>query len=383
MNGLSPELRDWINSKVIEYIPRDRIVQGDKMIFRCPVCGDSKKSTTKKRGYYYTRTASYHCFNCDVSMGGMKFLEFLSGEDYASLRKEYFRMTFDGNHFSSASGTGFRDKRPSTGIFSLRSVVKPEWKSPLSEKASSYLMDRKVLSAPFLREELFSFRRNESEEYILIPWKIDGVECYFQLNDFLKIGKRGIKYIFPKNTEKLVYGLDNVDISFPYIICFEGVYDSLFVKNGVAIGGKSLTSRQEELIRKRFPRHTIAISFDNDGPGLEAMARSVSSAEKFGYFKWFSDSETSKDVNDYVLRTGKIDAFSDPETVSGMVMDRLPMSLWLAKMGLIKEKRRFPNGANKQVRTSGKVQPRAYGDIRPPAPGEISRPVQPNLQIRP
>ena len=106
MNGPSPELRDWINSKVLEYIPRDRVVQGDKIVFRCPVCGDSKRNSLKKRGYYYTRTASYHCFNCDVSMGGMKFLEFLSGEDYGTLRKEYFQMTFDGKHFSSASGSG-------------------------------------------------------------------------------------------------------------------------------------------------------------------------------------------------------------------------------------------------------------------------------------
>ena len=373
MNRISPELKEWVNSKILEYLPRDRVVQGDKIVFRCPICGDSRKNSLKKRGYYYTRTASFHCFNCDANLSGMKFLEILSGEDYATLKQEYFRMTFDGKHFTSASGSGFSGKKPETGIFSLKNIVKPEWKRPLSGKAKEYLENRKVLSAPFLREELFSYERNETEEYILIPWKIDGIECYFQLNDFLKIGKRGLKYIFPKNTDKLVYGLDNIDISFPYVICFEGVYDSLFVKNGVAIGGKSLTATQEELIRKRFPRHTIAISFDNDKPGLEAMARSVASGGKFAYFKWFSDGEKAKDINDYVLETGNLNAFADPEKISGMVMDRLSMSLWLGKMGIIKEKRRFSNDKNQQVGSQRQVQPCPHGNFRPDPPGKVRR----------
>lgn len=50
-----------------------------------------------------------------------------------------------------------------------------------------------------------------------------------------------MKYIFPKDSKKLVFGLDNIDVSWPYVICFEGVYDSLFVKNGIATGTKSLS----------------------------------------------------------------------------------------------------------------------------------------------
>lgn len=50
-----------------------------------------------------------------------------------------------------------------------------------------------------------------------------------------------MKYIFPKDKKKLVYGLDNIDISWPYIIVFEGVYDSVFVKNGISVGTKAIT----------------------------------------------------------------------------------------------------------------------------------------------
>ena len=51
-----------------------------------------------------------------------------------------------------------------------------------------------------------------------------------------------MKYIFPKDMKKLMYGIDNIDISFPYIFLFEGVFDSVFVKNGIATGTKAVTA---------------------------------------------------------------------------------------------------------------------------------------------
>lgn len=57
-----------------------------------------------------------------------------------------------------------------------------------------------------------------------------------------------MKYLFPKDKKKLIAGLDNIDISWPYIIVFEGFYDSLFVKNGICSGTKSITDYQLKLI---------------------------------------------------------------------------------------------------------------------------------------
>ena len=73
-----------------------------------------------------------------------------------------------------------------------------------------------------------------------------------------------MKYIFPKGTKKTIAGLDNIDVSFPYIIVFEGYYDSVFVKNGVCVGTKAITDYQLSLIKQRYPHHQIVISFDND-----------------------------------------------------------------------------------------------------------------------
>ena len=63
-------------------------------------------------------------------------------------------------------------------------------------------------------------------------------------------------------------------------------------------------------------------------------------------------------MNDYILKTGDVNAFSSGNVVEKMVMDKLPMSLWLGRRGLIKNEKhisRRTNGSDKQIRPPGAV----------------------------
>lgn len=332
---ISVEFRDWVNDKILQYLPVDRVKSGNKLMFRCPLCGDSKKNSMKKRGYYYLETCSYYCFNCGESMSGMRLLEHLSGEDYASLKDEYIRMTYDGNHFDSISSDFHIDKTVSGNILKLKNVVKNEWKNPLSEKAKDYLKGRMVLNAPFLKENFYSYySKKNNDEYILIPWRINGTDCYFQLNDFEKHNKMGMKYIFPKNKDKMLYGLDNIDLKYDFIIITEGVYDSLFLPNCVCCGGRFLTDNQFNIIKRRYPKMRLVMSFDNDKPGLESMYKSLSDKRcRFEYFKWFDDNTKEKDINEYVISHNDVNIFRDKDKVNDMIIDPLMMNLWLKNHG--------------------------------------------------
>ena len=317
----------FVNDKLMEYLPTDRVRSGDSIVFRCPFCGDSRKSSIKKRGYYTPSKCLYHCFNCETSMSGLKLLEQLSGSDFDRIKLEYGRAKI-------RSSVSSRPKvlTPASAVSKLSDLVglvpriREDWKLPLSQAATEYLDHRKVLSAPFLRDRLYSCQGRGGLEYILIPWKLNGVECYYQFNDFQRHNADGRKYIFPSKLQKVVFGLDNIDVSFPYVICFEGVYDSVFVKNGVCIGGKSLTPLQEQIISLRYPRHRIVLAFDNDAPGREATRRAIErTGGKFKYFKWYSEHEPAKDINDYVLETGDVSAFANPAVVEGMVVSPIVM----------------------------------------------------------
>lgn len=325
---MTDDYLQFINERLLDYLPTDRIKSGDSLVFRCPFCGDSHKSAIKKRGYYTPRKGIYHCFNCDVSMSGYKLLEALSGNDFFHIKEDYIKLRAKCKVPDNISlNDDSVSKLKLSDLAHLESKVKPEWRNPLSDKAREYLDNRLVTKAPFLKDPMYSMCDNQGREYILIPWRLNGVECYYQFNDFLKHNPER-KYVFPSKLQKVVYGLDNIDMGFPYVICFEGVYDSLFVKNGVCVGGKSLTALQEKLISLRYPRHRIVLAFDNDDAGITSMRKSISkTGDRFQYFRWFDKNEPSKDINDYIKRTGNIQAFSDKSVVEGMVVSSIRLKL--------------------------------------------------------
>ena len=302
----------------MEYLPADRVRVGDKLNFRCPLCGDSHKSLSKKRGFYYLKNASFYCFNCSTGMTGLRLLQTLSGRDYDDIKREYAK---------AFAKTGWRTEPvfPSEDcndidLMHIKPMLDPSWKKPLSDDAKSYLAGRMVDKAPFLREDFFTYQGSKGE-YILIPWVVNGIDAYYQLNDYKKLGS--LKYIFPKDSSKLVYGLDNVDLSWPYIIVFEGVYDSLFVKNAIAVGTKSLSDRQERLIRERYPNHRICLSFDNDKPGLDSTAKAIEKNEDVLFFKWFDDGTPEKDINEKVIAAGDVKLFSSSKRLEKRILTPL------------------------------------------------------------
>lgn len=51
--------------------------RSDLWIFRCPVCGDSKKDPAKRRGFFYRRFGKtrFKCHNCGVSESLAEFIK--------------------------------------------------------------------------------------------------------------------------------------------------------------------------------------------------------------------------------------------------------------------------------------------------------------------
>ena len=326
---ISYEFRQFLNDKALEYLPANKLKVGNKYNFRCPFCGDSKKSATKRRGWWYLDNADFHCFNCGTHLSGIKFLENVSGNDYYAIKDQYLRMYLKTGFDSSLSSFVDTSVEEPT-IFQIKSILNPKWKNKLSDKATEYLANRKVLNAPYLSEHFYSCFDKNNNEFILIPWTLNGCEgAYFQLNDFQHL--RPMKYMFPKNTKKLLYGLDNVDLAWPYIILTEGVYDSLFIKNGVATGTKSITELQYKLLKERYPRHKLVVSFDNDKAGICSMIKLIKQNKDFKFFKWFNSTTKQKDINDYVLANDDVNIFTDTSKLEKMIIDPLMMKLYLVE----------------------------------------------------
>lgn len=332
--ALSYEYIQFLNEKVLEFLPTQRWNFKDKINFKCPICGDGKTGK-KHRAWYYLKNASFYCFNCSTGMSGINFLQYISGNSYEDIKREYFKLYLkSGLNLNLSSNYVIPNKEPS--IFDFKQIIKSEWKKPLSDKARQYLENRKVLSAPFLKENLYSCYTKKNDEYILIPWKINGIDAYYQLNDFQKL--HSLKYIFPKEKQKLLYGLDNIDINWKNIILTEGVYDSLFVPNCCATGTKSITDYQAQLINERYPHHQIVISFDCDSPGISAMIKLIKENKPYKYFLWWNTQikQHYKDINEYVLGINNINVFTDKKYVESLCLSPLQAKLFLMKNNLWK-----------------------------------------------
>lgn len=341
---LSYEYIQFLNEKIVQYLPQPNVQVGDKINFRCCICGDSKKSSTKKRGWYYLKNASYYCFNCGTSMSGIRLLKLLSGSDYEAIHREYINLFLKSGLDSSLSSTVWipnSDDEPS--VFNLKPALDASMKKPLTSKAKEYLDSRKVLDAPFLKEPLYSvISKDGKEEYILIPWKVNGIDAYYQVNDFLKF--KTMKYMFPKGKKKLLYGLDNIDPNYKKIFAFEGVYDSIFVKNGIATGTKSVTEYQMKLIKERWPHHEVVIAFDNDMPGFSAIKKMIEDGKASKFFVWFDGKTQEKDINERILAKGNIKMFSNPKQLDKMIYDSLQMKIWLISNGKWQDERKNKKG---------------------------------------
>ena len=334
---LSYEHLEFLRENIVNYLPRPYIKVGNKYHFRCPFCGDSKKSITKKRGWVYP-DQSFYCFNCGTSLSGIKLLEALAGPvAFEELKKKYLQLFFKSglNSILSASYDISQTEKDNLNVFNFKRELDPNLKLPLSNKARAYLENRLVLDAPFLQEPLFSTKDKDGCEYILIPWKINSVDAYWQLNDFQHLGS--LKYIFPKDKKKLVYGIDNIDPTYKKIIVFEGVYDSLFVKNGVAVGTKAITSYQLKLIKQRWPAHEIVVSFDNDLAGISSMIKLICRDDlDLKFFRWFDRSTKAKDINELVLESKDVNLFRDGSILDSKIFGKLEMKVWLIANGLWK-----------------------------------------------
>ena len=321
--------KSWINfvdGKVWENLPESTLKSRNntEIIFRCPICGDSKRNKLKKRGYFYRKTGTFHCFNCEANMTGYDFLKAICPRDvFDSIIQEYKVLNFDNivrgkkvDLFASTQGPRtFEILSPNP---SYKYLLDAGWvASDLSSEALAYLDSRKIPLES--RGMLKSIKDSNGREFVLIQYIWDDNCIYHQLGNFNKYdikGQGAVKYIFPKDEninfqQKPVFNIGNVDVSHHSIYCTEGVFDSLFLKNGVALGGRNLTEYQYKMLSELYPRHKIVLAFDHDYAG---MSSSIKHAEKYPNVLFLDVSDLMeaakvKDLNDFVKATNRADIF--------------------------------------------------------------------------
>jgi hypothetical protein len=165
------------------------------------------------------------------------------------------------------------------------------------QQALDYCNKRKLFTAVNRPSSLYiSFSDYVHKNRLIIPF-------YSQDNKIESYQSRSLtgdsypKYL-TKFGDKCLYGENNIDLSIPYIFVFEGPIDAMFVRNGVAIGGSTLTEKQETFLNKCFGQEIIYV-YDNDKDNKE-MDKKIRTLIDRGkkLFVWPKELRKYKDINE-------------------------------------------------------------------------------------
>lgn len=303
-----------------------------KAVCRCPICGDSKKSKTKTRGYLIQKDDIlwFFCHNCaEGSMSFGKLLERLNSSLYAEYLKERY-IEDPPKHKKQEPDTNQYDTKVSfkkTDIV-LRSLKKISQLDP-THPAKLYVVSRKIPTpyhaklfyAPRFKEFVNTVLPgkftdiNKDEPRLIIPLinKL-GVVFGFQGRSFAKDGIRYITIMLDENNPK-IYNYETVDLK-KDVYMFEGPIDSMFLSNSVAMVGASV-----DLTDTGLNKDNVIKIYDNE-PRNKNIVRFVEKALEEGFRVCIWDGDLKyKDVNDMILggmSPQQVKQMIDERTFSGL-----------------------------------------------------------------
>ncbi len=320
----------------------------------CEICGDSKKDTTKARGYFYKLNDKlcYKCHNCGVSMTFMHYLKTID----PSLYKQYVfealksnqqqkiieqdlkqKVVIDSLRAKKTMTTSdlvadsvldyatridrLDDSHPCKQYVISRSIGRDKW--PLLY----YTDDFKQFTNRFIPGKFKNGHDQliDKEERLLIPFfDKHGKVTAFQgrsLDPHCKIRYYTIRLDENKPT---IYGLDRVDYSKPIYVC-EAALDSLFIPNCISVNGACY---QDPLIEQI--KTNVTIIPDNERRNKE-VCRQI---EKMinGGFKvcLWPEGLPFKDINEAILAgydTNELLQIINENTVCGL-SGKIKFKLW-------------------------------------------------------
>lgn len=247
----------WMN-RISVNLARFRKVKTDTYNCRCPVCGDSQKSTKLARFYFYVKKMSLKvwCHKCGYSNNFFGFMK----DQYPTYFEDYKKETlFDS--FSRSSNLFVPEEIKETtqqkkiSINTLKKISVNINDLEDDHPAKAYLLERsfskdemsrlyytddfKTLASLFNLES--GSKLKEKEPRIIIPFiNNKGTIEIIQGRSLDK--NSNLKYITIKTNEdaEKVFGLYDADHT-KTVYCVEGPLDSLFVDNCLASCDANLT----------------------------------------------------------------------------------------------------------------------------------------------
>jgi hypothetical protein len=284
-------MSSWVEAKYIGLLSYrfDKFKKKSENLynFRCPLCGDSEKSRTKARGYFYSQTGEFWfiCHNCSVNLPFPQFLKNFDSNLYKQFKLENLSGHKRPKKLTVEEEKKFIVKEKFGDLLSI-----PELKN--NHPAKKYVESRKIpvkyVKDLYWCEEFKAWTNTQikdkfedleyEEERIIIPFRGRDKKIFgYQGRVLYESPVKYITILFDELSPK-VFNLNNVDFNYPYYV-FEGPIDSMFLPNAIATAGGKISS---ELSKIQCNRDNAIVVYDNE-PRNKQVVRNINSAIAGGY----------------------------------------------------------------------------------------------------
>lgn len=335
--------------------------------FRCPICGDSKKSFKKKRGHIFWKyneyenegTFDYYCFNCGASLSFSVFLSYLKKRGLIDLKTEYDRYKFHlmGMKESELPKTQKDHSVDIKKIYELNDIYKSFF-TPMKENPQilKYVEKRKIpqiyydtkifawsgtLQQLINKSKLLKSNYNPnnyvrtnflvfpSESIINNQLMVTGFNLRF-LNDNYQPKYLKIELDIEMNPIKFFTNQFDLNIDNEYIIVVEGEIDSLMFRKIPTIAIKSSALKRVNKIEELNDK-TFVYCWDNEYKTNKQIKMMIDKLNKNDYsVVWDVDrNNIYKDPNEMIVNGYVKDM---DEYIKGKIFSGLKRNLLLKKL---------------------------------------------------
>ena len=308
---------DYIISKFYQYAGYPKYNRLSKAYNGgCPTCREGKSWGKKRRLYYVIKNNLIFCHNCGLSVRPVKWIMQVSGMNYVDVLKESEYIKVD----SSEALPEFQVEKKQEELLPQDSINLSDctqvafYKDNKIVQKALEVIDKRRLDKAINKPKEFwlSLTDKIHRDRLIIPfYDLNNKIVHYQTRTIVeKKNWNAPKYLSKNNSEKTLFGVNNVSDKSKFIFVTEGPLDSCFISNGVAVAGinegrgDSLTDKQKEQL-KSFPSHELVWVLDNQLKDQASRKKtSMLIKQDFKVFIWPRALKKFKDINEVCTEYG-------------------------------------------------------------------------------
>lgn len=285
----------------------------------CPTCKEGSSWKRKKRLHYIPEKGIIHCFNCTKTWNPVNWIMEQTGMTF----KEVMKDIEDSNYVPLIKQKVESEitKLPDLPDDSINLFDKQQTDYYLKNNnvyvktALECIQERRLDTAVNRPRALYlSLTDPVHKNRLIIPFYDElGKVLWYQSRTLLEKDKEyKPKYLSKANSEKSIFGIDNIDPNLDYIFITEGPIDSMFIRNGIAIGSLTMATLQKRQLSK-YIFHKLVWIFDNEMDTNEQVKLNMKKHLKEGdlVFIWPDKFKDFKDINQLCMHVKKNEISTD------------------------------------------------------------------------